>query len=144
MLSIYEVMTYSPECMVLLVFLMIVGVAVVATFVVEKGKGWFLWFVCLLYAVMMIIVILSFTTATIESATITPCSIVRSGRYCDLVVDISENEYYVCSPELSAKLHINQTRNVKILNAQWNRPEIVDVEGKYCLPGTTANCIMGV
>jgi len=71
--------------------------------------------------------------STITAAAITPCSIITTDRSCSLVVDTHENLYSVCSVEQLAKLHVNQTRDVIILDElSYSHQRIVTVSGKYC------------
>jgi hypothetical protein len=78
--------------------------------------------------------------SSVTAATITPCNIGMTSQSYLLIADTSENLYEV-NPELAMRLHLNQTRDITVLNLAFgSHPRIVDVSGSYCPPGVAAGC----
>lgn len=75
--------------------------------------------------------------SNIISETITPCSISDEGG---LVASVENGIYNAESTEM-LKLHINQTREVRVMNAWLSRyPNIIEVPGVNCPSGAASRC----
>lgn len=129
MLSLNEIITYSP--LVLIILGGVIGLLMLTIFWNLNHDAGSIPF-AFVSIVLGIFVIATIVNSSIEYKTITPCAIADG-----LVADMSDT-IYAASPDIMIKMHLNQTTNVTIFN-QFLAPRglITDTSGSACPPHAT-------
>lgn len=143
MLTLAETLQYEPIMVVILILGLVLAIFGAVILITKKEKNGADIFFSISFILIGIILFLwfagfvSFSSITYES--ITPCNIILNGNY-GLVASV-EGGTYSAYPSEMLKLHINQTREVLVLNEWGSRYSVIkEVPGVNCPSGAATRC----
>jgi amino acid transporter len=144
MLTLAQIAQYEPVIIAILIvglFSFFFGIFRMTT---KKDKDLpdkvFLSLFIVIGLVCMVMFVYFVVSSDMTNEKITPCNIIQQGNSGGLVASVEGGTYSAYSSEM-LKLHINQTREVLVLNEWGSRYSVIkEVPGVNCPSGAASRC----